>query len=108
MKPVCVCTYIQTYSKTLHYNSLLHPIFLSKHQHILHMKLMVTVFAQEGGNMGIGSLQPQDFIRLPGDWTLRRTGRDTYCPCRPWINPQLKKARFMGLEEKKLKGQSSL
>ena len=54
-KPVCTHKYIYTHVfRDVTRNIPLHPIFLSKHQHVLDRKPAVTGLAQRrGGNMGI-------------------------------------------------------
>lgn len=55
---MCTHKYIYTHAfRDVTYNILLHPIFLSQHQHVLHRKPAVTAFAQGGGgNMRIWAL----------------------------------------------------
>lgn len=77
-KPVCTHKYIYTnVFRDVTHNIPLHPIFLSKHQHVLHRKPAVTGLAQgRGGNKGIlGSLQPEDSSHVPGHQSLTQDVR---------------------------------
>lgn len=74
---MCTHKYIYTHIlKDVTHNIPLHPIFLSKHQHVLHRKPAVITLAQEREeNVGIlGCLQPEDSTHVPGHQPLRHTG----------------------------------
>lgn len=102
---MCTHKYIYTHVfRDVTYNILLHPIFLSKHQHVLHRKPAAVCPRRRGKHQDMGSLQPEDSTHVPGHQSLRHTGCEDGTTMAPLtLKPKKKKSsesRFMGLEER--------